>query len=224
MTRLEDQFNEDGFNSTPLGEFSRLDSLEAGSESYSISHSNRETIIELTNKVQTLELIINSYNEVLQGYIKEVSRTTSDIEQLESRLRTQIDRSKLDFITVIGVFVSIFTFLSIEVQILKFLENFWVTIGFSFILFSLLLSFGLVLHFVTERMIPVERPYKAPKTVIYIILGTFVVSLVFFIIGHFYEKTNLLSEINLIKESMNQIESSSDNQILNFTSYEYDQR
>lgn len=71
------------------------------------------------------------------------------ILEMEDKLATD----KTSLISVFGIFASIVTFLSVEIQILKTICSFWKLVGFTLIMLSSLLLFILILDFIWKNWI-----------------------------------------------------------------------
>ena len=69
------------------------------------------------------------------------------LEKAGRELSDQIQTDKISLITIFGIFASFFTFLTIEVQVLKDAKGIGVIIGFSLILWALLLTFPIALDY-----------------------------------------------------------------------------
>lgn len=66
-------------------------------------------------------------------------------DQVKDEIQKEIKYDKASLFTVFGIFASIVTFVSIEIQLLKTLCDFWNVIGFSIIILASLLTFILIL-------------------------------------------------------------------------------
>ena len=67
-------------------------------------------------------------------------KTDSNTKDIE-RLRQDLINERLNNITIFGIFASLVTFLSVEIQVFKNIDNFWLLIGLSAFLVSSLLLF-----------------------------------------------------------------------------------
>jgi hypothetical protein len=67
------------------------------------------------------------------------------------RANEQLQKAQDSSITIIGIFSSIFSFLTIEFQILNGLSDIRQTMGLSLLLFAMLLSFNLALDYIVAR-------------------------------------------------------------------------
>lgn len=69
-------------------------------------------------------------------------------DHVKDEIQREIKFDKASLFTVFGIFVSIVTFVSIEIQILKTLCDFWNVTGFSIIILASLLTFILILDYI----------------------------------------------------------------------------
>lgn len=96
---------------------------------YKVEFNQRENWIELKGKTESLE------------------KQTSKIEEKIDRFDEKIKDSNLKTIETLGIFVALFTFISLETQILRSGISFVTAIGFSLIMLGGLLVFLSALHF-----------------------------------------------------------------------------
>lgn len=73
------------------------------------------------------------------------------IDQANSKIAEQMQKSQDSFITIFGIFASVLSFLTIEFQFLRTLTHIEQVIGFSLLLFALLLGFNLALDYLATR-------------------------------------------------------------------------
>lgn len=109
-------------------------------------------------------------------------QVSSEIEEkIEkfNRLEEKLDNIQKDFITILGIFASFFTFISVQFQILRVVSNPWILVGLSSFLASSLLLFALVLRSFTTSRIK-WRDFLKPEMVL--ILLFFIFSILCFII------------------------------------------
>jgi len=98
------------------------------------------------------------------------------IEETKAGIK-EIKRDKISFITILGIFVAIFTFISVEIQVFRYICDFHKIIGFTFILPGILLLFISLLDYVA-------RSWTSNITKNYIGLGIVVfISIVLIVIG-----------------------------------------
>ncbi len=72
---------------------------------------------------------------------------TIEIEKLKQDLTNE----RLNNITIFGIFASLVTFLSVEIQVFKNIDNFWLLIGLSSFLVSSLLLFVFSIHSIARN-------------------------------------------------------------------------
>lgn len=73
------------------------------------------------------------------------------IRHANSKIDEQMQKAQDSFITVFGIFSSVLSFLTIEFQFLRTLSHVDQIVGFSLLLFALLLSFNLALDYMVAR-------------------------------------------------------------------------
>lgn len=125
-----------------------------------------ETLKKQGESIRDLKQSSNVIDELLYG--KKDSQTgdrkTDGLIQKISQSEKQQEsfkNYKIDFITVGGIFVSIFTFVSIEIQILKYVCDFWRIAGFSLLMFGALSSFAFLIQFIGKSW--TKEKYNFPK-------------------------------------------------------------
>ena len=109
---------------------------------------------------------LSQVNEIVDSAKKEIhdnlSKMTLEIKQTEHALKKEmniskdqfeqsIETDKISLITIFGIFASILSFLTIEFQFLKTLNDIKSIVGFTFILFALLLGLNLGLDFLVKN-------------------------------------------------------------------------
>ncbi len=101
-------------------------------------------------------------------------------EKLETKfqkMKEEFDKDKTSFIKFCGIFVSIFTFISVDVQILKTISNVYQLVGFVFVFAALLMGFVLILDYLIndERNI---RKFGIITVVLiaFVIIGLYLIS------------------------------------------------
>lgn len=77
-------------------------------------------------------------------------RTDSNTKDIE-RLKQDLTNERLNNITIFGIFASLVTFLSVEIQVFKNIDNFWLLIGLSAFLVSSLLLFVFSIHSIARN-------------------------------------------------------------------------
>lgn len=101
---------------------------------------------EIDKMIKRTERLIDSVDVSAREQKKKIDKNISKINEEIENNKNEIKRIKVDFIAVMGVFVSIFTFISIEIQILKYVCDFFRIAGFSLIIFGSLAGFMILLY------------------------------------------------------------------------------
>jgi len=78
---------------------------------------------------------------------QQTDSNTRDIE----RLKQDLTNERLNNITIFGIFASLVTFLSVEIQVFKNIDNFWLLVGLSAFLVSSLLLFVFSIHSIARN-------------------------------------------------------------------------
>jgi uncharacterized membrane protein len=117
-----------------------------------------ENALALNKTLEEINTKINSENGINISLEKQKVVLDDNSKKIEN-IYNDFSRYKIDFIAILGVFVSIFTFISIEIQILRYLTNPWIIIAFSFIMFGLMSSFPFVLSYLTSYKDDLEKNY-----------------------------------------------------------------
>ena len=99
-------------------------------------------------------------------------QTDSNTREIE-RLREDLARERQNNITVFGIFASLVTFFSIEIQIFKNIENFWLLIGLSAFLVSSMLIFVLSLGAVVRNDLGWKSIFRNPVFWIFLLFLIF---------------------------------------------------
>lgn len=119
----------------------------------------QDFIVSLNNKVEKQEIIINKQEEALAKYFKfatEEITTLKKEQEKTNELIQELRKDKHNLIEILAIFVGIFTFLSVEIQILKSVTDFLRIAGLSIIIFAGLLFFITNLFFIAEKWINIE--------------------------------------------------------------------
>jgi len=107
------------------------------------------------------------------------------LEKVEQLMNKRLQDAKIEadkqiqgaLVAVFGIFASIISFLTVEFQFLKTLNNLQQIVGFSLILFALLLGFNIALDYLTKSRLDngISTQYKY---FIAIISGIFIIGLI----------------------------------------------
>lgn len=136
---------------------------------------------------------------------EEVSKLTQKIEQVKTDISITKDNLTSNFVTILGIFASIVTFLLIEIQILKNICDYWRLIGFSAFILGGLLSFIGLLHYVITP--DPNESYKLKSslsviTLVIIIFAIFVFSMKKASDEYSCKVTNLNDQFEILKTQL----------------------
>ncbi len=112
--------------------------------------------------------------------VKQMIETAKNkaVQEAKDEMAKQIQTDKATLITIFGIFASIVSFLTIEFQFLKNLPSIEKILGFSCILFSLLLGFNIGLDYLIKSRLYHETP-KPHKYFYLLIFCLFVLGIIF---------------------------------------------
>lgn len=110
------------------------------------------------NKIETNTNKQTNYTESenVKIDLKEVdNRISQEVERYYEKSKADIDKliqsDKASLMTIFGLFASILTFLTIEFQFLTKVTCFYNILGFTLVLFALLISFNLALDYLAKN-------------------------------------------------------------------------
>ena len=98
------------------------------------------------------------------------------------KLKDDFEKSKYDLVTLLGVFVGIITYLGLEIQVFKTINNPLVIVGISFFFIASILLFVLTINLILKNETVDWKCFKNP---LYCILSfLLILSISFIIIGY----------------------------------------
>lgn len=183
-----------------------------------------EKIIEDQKKFDKQENQISQIIEVLRKLLDDYSKKFNENENKQNEIQKNLEKTgenlkktreeiekwkddKVNLIEILGIFVAIFTFVSVEIQILKGVTDYLRVAGLSILLFSGLSFFLLVLFFVSENWVRKNNESEKYKHfykksfVIFIVLVF--ISLIFGIVlvtkGDYNNPANIKNNRNFIE-------------------------
>ncbi|MDQ5912194.1 MAG: hypothetical protein QG568_409 [Patescibacteria group bacterium] len=139
--------------------------------------------------------IQNTVNtETFDNLKKEVLQLKDDFNNEKNKivsLKTDFEKSKFDLITLIGIFVGLITYLGLEIQVFKTINNPLLIIGVSVFFIASILLFILGINSVMKKMESLTwRDFNNPLYVILTVL--LIISIFFILIGYKdYSNSNL---------------------------------
>ena len=111
------------------------------------------------------------------SYEDETIRNRKDIDSIKQDLASE----RLNTITIFGIFAALLTFLGAEIQVFKYIEDFWIFIGLSAFLVSSMLLFVLSLQSIIHDKYTWKKFFSSP--IIWIIFCFLILSIGAFLIG-----------------------------------------
>lgn len=134
---------------------------------------------ELEKKTKSAELIIDtlskSHNDMLKtiygdqtlngnvGILVTIDQTKQQLEKTVKEANDSIRTDKATLISILGIFVSIFTLVIADINILKAVESALSTCGILLVSFGLILLFIMSLHHMAHYWLYPPKDNSAPK-------------------------------------------------------------
>lgn len=112
---------------------------------------------------------INSEGGVKFELEQQTQSNTKDIE----KLRQELTNERLNNITIFGIFASLVTFLSVQIQLFKNLDNFWLVIGLTSFLAGCLLLFVFCIHSIARDKLKWRDFLSSPIFFIFLLFLSF---------------------------------------------------
>ena len=99
--------------------------------------------------------------------ISDIKDTLDKLEQTKS----EINSLKKDFLVILGIFVSFTTFISVEIQIFKVIESFWLLFGLSSFILGAVLVFAITLINIIHKKDTWIKAFSPSYVLVYILLA-----------------------------------------------------
>lgn len=137
----------------------------------------------------------NTNAEAFDKLENEVRVLKSEFENANKKvisLQEDMEKSKFDLITMLGIFVGLITYLGLEIQVFKSISNPLLIIGISIFFIASILLFILSINTIIKKYETLNwDDFKNPIYLILLILLT--ISVTFIIVGyHDYSKSEVL--------------------------------
>jgi hypothetical protein len=107
-------------------------------------------------------------------------QTDSNTEEIK-KIRQDLANERLNNITIFGIFASLVTFFSIEIQVFKNIDNFWLIVGLTAFLVSSLLLFVFSIHSIAREKLGWRDFFSTP--VFWLFMVFLIFSLVIFVLN-----------------------------------------
>lgn len=109
--------------------------------------------VKAAEKPSELQAIVtaDTAKVMLEPMVKEAMDAVLDLAKRE--IETQMQNERISLITIFGIFASIISFLTVEVQCFKAATSLWDIVGFCCVIFALLLGFNIGLDYMIKTRI-----------------------------------------------------------------------
>lgn len=158
----------------------------------------------------------------LEGKHAQLNNQQKDIKEGQDKIKNLLDEFKTDkqyVIGILGVLVSIFTFVSFDIQILKSVTDYLTLAGLSIVLFAILISFNIFLFILGERWINRQQKFTGLGLYYFIIASSFILGIGIVGFGEHKNSANINNDDKFIGL---QTAIKSDQNIINNLSYRLD--
>lgn len=139
-----------------------------------------------TNEEEVSQKITGSFDTGNYANAESFDKLQADVHQLEKDLteaKKEFEKSRFDLITILGLFVGLITFLGLEVQVFKTVNNPLMIIGVTIFFIASILLFILCINMILKRLSTIT--WKDFNNPLYIILVTLLlVSIAFILFGN----------------------------------------
>ncbi|CZG80396.1 hypothetical protein SDA22_07295 [Legionella pneumophila serogroup 1] len=161
---------------------------------------------------------IGKHDEViktLSNYITQEIKKIHNEQKQTAKLIEEFKKDKHNLIEILGIFVGIFTFLSIEIQILRNVTDFLRIAGLSIISFSGLIFFNITLFIFGERWLNKTTEFTGLKRYYILVFLSLFIGILLVSIGDYKNPANIKNNMNFIaleelvvknKDSINQLQ------------------
>ena len=95
---------------------------------------------------------------MISGMISDVKKSTHEAMEKIKLVEIQVSNEKVSLISIFGIFASVISFLTIEFQFLQKVSGLWGIVGFSCVLFALLLGFNIGLDYLIKNRFDKDAP------------------------------------------------------------------
>lgn len=133
--------------------------------------------------------------KILKGQISDLKRDSEDKNELLKKevaeveaLKKQVEDLKKDLLVIFGIFASMVTFLSVEIQIFKSITNFWLLLGLTSFILAAVLLFAVTLSNLAKG----KNEWKDFRSPVYVIFYLLLFVSVFFFWMHARDSSSTL--------------------------------
>jgi len=140
--------------------------------------------VELTTQNKTETTSVNPYQDAL-------TKTNKEIKLLKKEVK-EVKRNSIKIIEILGIFVALFTFVSVDIQILRNISSLNNAVFFVLLMFFCLIGFVFFLHIVLNNQFKIIN--------FLILIGLLFAIMIFFIVMEKNGKSIPLENTNTINE------------------------
>jgi hypothetical protein len=115
-------------------------------------------------RIKSLEEALSSLSRDLINKQTEIVKNHVSLKDEVKNFKQEVGGDKIRAIEIIGIFIALFTFASLEISILQKVDSGWKLFSLSFIVFSGLLFFAWLNFLIAEKWLNKDRPKQTtPK-------------------------------------------------------------
>lgn len=115
-------------------------------------------------RIKSLEEALSSLSRDLIDKQTEIVKNHESLKDEVKNFKQDVGSDKIRAIEIIGIFIALFTFSSLEISILQKVDSGWKLFSLSFIVFSGLLFFAWLIFLIAEKWLNKDRNKQtAPK-------------------------------------------------------------
>ncbi len=115
-------------------------------------------------RIKSLEEALSSLSRDLIDKQTEIVKNHESLKDDVKNFKQEVGGDKIRAIEIIGIFIALFTFASLEISILQKVDSGWKLFSLSFIVFSGLLFFAWLIFLIAEKWLNRDRPKQiTPK-------------------------------------------------------------
>jgi len=154
-----------GNNSNLLDELLFGNSKSSSSNSES-KNTNSSTSVDINYSIKEVQKQLYSLQadiKKMETFIKESKNTENELNQKMDSFNKEVlsyknsnEKNKVKTLEIFTIFISVFTFISVEIQILKTATNFFSIAGLSLLMWSMLIWFSWLILLFSETWIDIE--------------------------------------------------------------------
>jgi hypothetical protein len=155
-----------------------------------------------TKRMDELKGAQQNFSQQIKGLKKSASQEKENLQEEIKRLQ----RQKIELIAIGGLFVSIFTFMSIEIQILQYICDAAMLVGLTFAIFAIMSAFAILTHYFTQKVIGVKTKLPVGPCLVFCVAPLIMAILSWGYIPERYHQENCMTSRKVIDNKILNIE------------------